>query len=41
MAFLGLCGFLQKPFESGHLSQMLYDIMHDRIPFRAQPRDGK
>ena len=31
MASLGLCGFLQKPFESGHLSQMLYDVMHDRI----------
>lgn len=28
IANVNLCGFIQKPFESGKLSQVLYDIMH-------------
>jgi signal transduction histidine kinase/ActR/RegA family two-component response regulator len=36
MAALGLCGFIQKPFESGKLSQMLYDTLHGKAPGAPQ-----
>ncbi|MBD3241100.1 MAG: response regulator [Chitinivibrionales bacterium] len=37
MASLGLCGFLQKPFESSALSQVLHDIIADKPPYGRAP----
>ncbi len=37
MTALGFSGFVQKPFESGKLSQVLFDIMHGRIPHGPEP----
>ncbi len=37
MTSLGLCGFLQKPFESGALSQVLHEIIEGKPPYGPRP----
>ncbi len=36
MAAAGLCGFIQKPFDSDTLAQTLYDTMHGELPARLR-----